>query len=106
MPKMTVWDGGKDAEILQEIADLRKNMARPARLEPATPGLEGSGYEATGGSAEPLLPVYWGFRKPEPTQDDPSLLPIVTFLSPAYRHASLPRLSMNTTSSCARVSAA
>jgi hypothetical protein len=43
-------------------------VARPAGLEPATPGLEGCGYEAAGGSAAPLPPFLLGFSH---TRDDP-----------------------------------
>jgi hypothetical protein len=43
-------------------------LARPAGLEPAIPGLEGRGYEATGGSVEPLLPFFLRFSH---TRDDP-----------------------------------
>ena len=60
-----------------------ENLARPAGFEPATPGLEGCGYKAAGGSVEPLPRFYWGFRKPKTTPSDPNLLPIVTRLSPA-----------------------
>jgi hypothetical protein len=42
---MTLWDGCGDAEIPKEIANSRK-IWRPAGLEPATPGLEGRGYES------------------------------------------------------------
>src|SRR6266852_8525092 len=39
-------------------------LARPAGLEPATPGLEGRGYEAAGGSVEPLPPFLLAFCQP------------------------------------------
>ena len=45
----------------RRISDFTKDLARPAGLEPATPGLEGRGYETAGGSVEPLPPFLLGF---------------------------------------------
>ena len=44
---------------------------RPAGLEPATPGLEGRGYEATGGSGKPLLPVFLRISHTRANSDSP-----------------------------------
>jgi len=48
-----------------------ENVARPAGVEPATPGLEGRGYEATGGSGKPLLPVFLGVSHTRGNPDPP-----------------------------------
>ena len=57
------------AQSQQRLAAARR-LARPAGLEPATPGLEGRGYEATGGSVEPLPPFSLRFShtRGHPTQ--------------------------------------
>jgi hypothetical protein len=55
--------------------ETHKNLARPAGLEPATLGLEGRGYEATGGSGKPLLLVFLGFSH---TRGNPDLPPAAT----------------------------
>ena len=55
--------------------------SRPAGLEPATPGLEGSRKEATRGGGTPLPLILLGFSQTRDHPDNPNPLPIVQYLS-------------------------
>jgi hypothetical protein len=69
-----VWDHSRNANLWERRRDLSE-VARPAGFEPATLGLEGRGYEATGGSGKPLLPIFLGFSH---TQGNPDPSPAAT----------------------------
>jgi hypothetical protein len=62
-PLATSEASGGASRKLADAASARSGLARPAGLEPATPGLKGSGYEATGDSVEPLPPYLLGFSQ-------------------------------------------